>query len=123
MLNPFPSLLVFGFFAPTILRLAVAFTFFYAVRITIRGKNALSKNIALNIFVLIEAIMAAALFIGYCTQIAALVGIALCIKSLFVRHDTHNAFPLDRTTYILLMIICLALIFTGAGGFAFDLPL
>jgi len=59
---------------------------------------------------------------GLYTQGAALGGIALAGASLLfgIGRGTH---PSERHVQILLMVMCLALLFLGAGPFAYDIPL
>jgi uncharacterized membrane protein YphA (DoxX/SURF4 family) len=134
MLNPFPSLLVYSFFAPTIVRLAASGIFFYLAWFHFKNRTEiiaelaplLSRGVAkavLPIYVLVETIIALGLFFGFWTQVAALVGFILCFKILFMRRSLHGLVPLSRSTYIVVALICLSLLLTGAGAYAFDLPL
>ncbi|HEY5383078.1 MAG TPA: hypothetical protein VIJ88_00800 [Candidatus Paceibacterota bacterium] len=133
MLNPLPQLLTFSFFAPTLLRITVACVFFYIAYIhTQRRKEIGATRFILVgamgvwaswVLVVLEAGVALGLFLGYYTQIAALLGLLLCIKSFVWAKKYPRVFFLCRIEYILLFVICLSLLLTGAGAFAFDLPL
>jgi uncharacterized membrane protein YphA (DoxX/SURF4 family) len=73
--------------------------------------------------VIVEAAVAAGLFFGYYTQIAALVGALTALKQIVWRGKYPSFFWLTRSAAFLLLIICLSLLLTGAGAFAFDIPL
>lgn len=132
MLNTFPDLLAFGFFAPTLLRIAAALVFFYGawaqysrlaelshVSLPVVGRS--PTIIWLSIAV--HAVIGAMLFFGYYTQIAALLAILGCIKGLVWAKKYPRLFPLCRVDYALVLVICLSLLLSGAGAFAQDLPL
>jgi len=131
MLTLFPSLLFYKFFAPTILRVAasgviIALAYEHFLKRTdieklltpLVGKLA---SPATWLWVLIEAAVAVALLVGFYTQAAAIVGIILAIKSLIMR--PRALVPFGHVADWLLLVICLSLLLTGAGAFAFDLPL
>lgn len=113
MLNPFPDLLVLSFFAPTLLRVAAAAAFLYAAYTLYQHGNKHGLVVALLFAV------GAALLAGYYTQYAALAALVLLALELWQR--TMRILP--RSTLLLLVVICLSLLLTGAGALAFDLPL
>lgn len=133
MLNPFPQLLVFGFFAPTLLRIAAACVFFYLAYWHFKNKKEVAHELSVlshemavwlvGLYILIELAVGAGLLLGFWTQIAALVGLVISVKILLLKRSLHAMAPLSRAAYLLLGIICLSLIASGAGGFAIDLPL
>jgi len=63
------------------------------------------------------------LVVGAWTQLAALLGAIVAIKSILFAKKYEKIIPFPRSTNILLLSILLALIFTGAGALAFDWPL
>ncbi|MDZ4226241.1 MAG: DoxX family membrane protein, partial [Patescibacteria group bacterium] len=65
----------------------------------------------------------AMLFFGYYTQIAALLGLVGSLKGIVLGKSYAQVFVYSRATYILLAAICFSLLLSGAGAFAFDLPL
>jgi uncharacterized membrane protein YphA (DoxX/SURF4 family) len=73
--------------------------------------------------VIVEAATAAALFFGYYTQYAAIVGILMSLKNAVWAGKYPSFFMLSRSSALLVLVICLSLLVTGAGIFAFDLPL
>lgn len=132
MLNPFPSLLTYAFFGPLVVRLAAAGVILMMANIHRVRRNELrhlvspivGKNAGWLIWlvILIEIATGVLLFVGLYTQWAAIIGMMLAIRSLIaVPHKALS--PFDRSTDVLLFAICLSLLITGAGAFAFDLPL
>lgn len=134
MVNPFPELLVFGFFAPTILRLAAAGVFFYVVYQQWERREHLAKipfpvigtSLGMNIVWValgIEIAIGGMLLAGYYTQIAALLGMVAAAKFFYFEKWWPTFAPLSRGTSALLFIILLSLLVSGAGAMAYDLPL
>ncbi|MDB5224665.1 MAG: hypothetical protein JWO43_287 [Candidatus Adlerbacteria bacterium] len=133
MLSLFPHLLVYGFFAPTLLRMVAACTFFYMAWLHFTKRAETAKEISIvsyetavwatGIFLLLEVAVGVGLFIGLYTQMAALVGLIICFKIFWVRKNLRYLSPLSHMSYILLAAICLSLMATGPGAAAFDLPL
>ena len=133
MLNVFPQLLVFNFFAPALLRIVAAGTFFYLAFFHFSNRKAVTQELSLfphaaantmaGIFALVECAVAVLLLLGLWTQIAALIGFIICLKIVFIRKGLHHISPLSHLSYLLLATICLSLLCTGAGAIAFDIPL
>lgn len=134
MLNPFPSLLVFGFFVPTILRITAAAVFFYVVRHQWEHKEQIAKipfpivgtTLGMNLVwfaLIVEVVIAASLIAGYCTQVGALLGAVAAAKYFYFGREWPTFAPLSRGTSALLFVILITLIFSGAGALAYDLPL
>lgn len=131
MLNLFPSLL-YPFLAPTLLRVGAAIVFAAVAWVQIRRRD----EIALLELPFIgkqawwawasavaHLLVALSLFAGYYTQAAAMLGALLGLKHAFWSGRYPAMFPLGRTGGLLAALICLSLILSGAGAFAFDLPL
>lgn len=114
MLSLFPELLFLAPFAAFVIRVVAGITLgLLAYRHVFVPKNDLR---VLGIF---EGVIAVLLVAGAYTQAAALVGaIALAITLII---PSYRALP--RSTLTLLLVMCLSLVITGAGPFAFDLPL
>ncbi|MDE1924889.1 MAG: DoxX family membrane protein [Patescibacteria group bacterium] len=133
MLNPFPQLFVYGFFAPTLLRIAAAGVFFYLAYWHFKTKKEVAHELTvlshemavwiIGLYMLIELAVGAGLFLGFWTQVDALLGFIISIKVLLLKRSMHAMAPLSRTAYVLLAVICLSLLASGAGAFAIDLPL
>ncbi len=132
MLNPFPNLLFLSYFAPTLLRLAAALVIAFVAYTHIKNRGALS-NTKFPIVgkgawivwasIVVEAAVAAGLLFGYGTQLAALLGAVLGLKYSAWAGRYPQFFVLSRIASLLLLVICLSLLVTGAGAFAMDLPL
>lgn len=132
MLNIFPNLLTFGFFAPTILRVAVALMIGGMAYKHYAHRNALAHARfpvvgagawIIWLSIVVEAAVAVMLLVGYYTQVAAIVGVLIGLKHL-IWHGTHpQYFIYDRPTAFFILIISLSLLISGAGALAFDLPL
>lgn len=132
MLNPFPDLLVLSFFAPTILRLMLALVFLggaYAqwrrteelaqLRLPLIGGGAWVVRLSIAAHLAIGVMF----LFGYYTQIAALGGLVAGLKGIVWATRYPRFFPLRRLEYVFILAISLSLLISGAGGFAFDLPL
>ena len=133
MLNPFPDLLTYGFFVPTLLRASAACIFFLLAQKLVIDR----KKIAATSFPIVGttpawiisvggacvAILGVLLFVGYATQWAALVGALIALKYLFLLSRYPALKQFSRSTYVLLFVICISLLFSGAGALAMDLPL
>ncbi len=131
MLNPFPELLVFGFFAPTLIRIFVALVFFASAYMLYTRRDELSRTPFVIgqgawivwIALLVNVAIGAMLFAGYYTQVAALAGALLALKGLVWGKRYGRFFVLCRIDYLFVLVMCLSLLLTGAGALAFDLPL
>lgn len=132
MLNPFPQLLFLSYFAPTLLRVvaglviaALAYHHFKnketlsSVRFPVVGSGAW----IIWLSVVIEVLVAAGLLFGYGTQVAALLGALVALKSIVWSGRYPHYFIFSRMAAFLLLGICLSLMVTGAGALAMDLPL
>lgn len=114
MLSTFPELLFLAPLAAFVIRVAAGFYIGLAAY-----RHVLKPRTALRILGSIEGLTAILLIAGAYTQIAALVGAATITLSLII--PSCREFP--RSTLLLLMVMTLSLVVTGAGPFAFDLPL
>lgn len=132
MLNVFPALLDYTFFAPTLLRVAAALVFLYVAYYHLVHKDEIARTRfpiigagawIVWVAVLVEILVALGLFFGAWTQVAALVGALVGLKYSLWAGRYPSYFILSRTASILLIVICLSLMLTGAGAMAFDVPL
>lgn len=74
-------------------------------------------------FITVEIILSFMFLTGFLTQIAALGVIIMSIKMIILTTIKPNAVLGNRTLYVLLLGCALSLFITGAGAFAFDLPI
>ncbi len=132
MLNPFPDLLMLGFVAPTLIRVAAGCLLLYTgyyhwntrskiadISFPLIGRSSWAAPVSA-----IAHFAVGAMFIfGYYVQIAALLGILASLKGVTFAKKYEVVFPYQRSTYVLLLVICASLMLSGAGAFAFDLPL
>ena len=132
-LNPFPSLFVYNLFAATILRIAVAIVFVYIAQYMYEHRAEISnvrfpiigtpKRWMLLLSAGVTLLTAFFLFVGLDTQCAAIVGIVIAIKHAFIPKQFASLTPFGRSTYILLVVICISLMLLGGGRLAFDYPM
>lgn len=121
MLNTFPDLLSFSLIAPFLLRV-VAGLFFVRLGIHTARDSRQTSGVRVATLGFLEIAIGALLIVGLFTQISALTGFCLSIILAKVeRKDSPR--PTGRAAFVLLAMICLSLVLTGAGAFAFDLPL
>lgn len=132
MLSLFPQILFLSPFSATLLRVSAGIVILLVAWIHMSRREELSR---IDFFVvgrgawipvfaaLLEFAIAIALIAGIYAQLAALFGALAALKSLIWKSRFGGFFPLPQSTSALLFAICLSLVFTGAGVFAFDLPL
>lgn len=132
MLSVFPQILFLAPLSATLLRVAAAFTFAYVVWKQAEHREDLARirfpivgsgMWIVWLSIIIEGSIALALFVGIYTQVAALLGAIAAAKYVFWKKYAPTAVPLTRGTSLLLLVVTLSLLVTGAGAFAFDLPL
>ena len=132
MLNLFPIQFL-ALFAYFILRIITGLVFLNLGLKHYKKREELSSVLVLPIFpfgkisvivlITFELIIGTLLILGLFTQIAAILIILIAIKMLFLRHRfIHDSLP-SKLTYFLLLGIGISLLITGAGVFAFDLPI
>ncbi len=134
MLSIFPSALAYGFFAPTLLRLAAGISIVYMGTFMLQERTTLAHVRTIPVIgrvpqwliwltSIIYAIVGIALIAGFYTQVAAILGALISLKHA-VGHPKYDEYlPLSLGANLLILAICLSLIVTGAGAIAFDLPL
>ena len=132
MLSVFPEILFLSPFAATILRIAAGIVFLFVAWTHYSQRDDLSKEqfilvgpgMWIPIFAaLVEFLVALGLIFGTYTQAVAIGGALLALKHFVWSSRYPHFFPLSRSASALLFVICLSLIVTGAGAYAFDLPL
>ncbi len=135
MLNPFPDLLTYGLIAPTILRLVAGFIFINLGYLKLTRERdrwmlflqsiRLKKHTrgAVSAMGTLEIICGVLLLLGAFTQYAALILLLMTAKEAFVEYKEEVLVARDIVFYVLIGAILLSLLFSGAGFFAFDLPL
>lgn len=132
MLNIFPV----QFLAPVayaLLRLCVGFVFLYFGRRHIQNHTSLKEVFLLNGFplsgffvwymVVVEIIIGTLFVLGLYTQIAALLAMFFLLTLAVMRKKFAHPLLPSRLVRVLLFFASLSLFITGAGIFAFDLPI
>lgn len=126
MLNTFPELLTYSFFAPTLLRVVVAIALFHLAYHGWQRRTeiaeARSKSFS-TISIVFNLLVGCALFFGYYTQIAALLAIASFLVGAWANRRYPHIVILPTSTIKLLAVMCASILLTGAGALAMDLPL
>lgn len=125
MLNPFPDLLTYSYLiGPLLIRLALGGFFMRAsirhVRLEATGSAKLSEKLV-RFLGLVEFVLVLMFFVGFLTQIAALIGAIVCGFLLYASRHSKVVAPEGKTTCLSLLLVNLSLLFLGAGAFAFDL--
>ncbi|MEZ4103857.1 MAG: hypothetical protein R3B60_01065 [Candidatus Paceibacterota bacterium] len=132
MLNLFPIQFL-SLFAYFILRIITGFILLSLSKKHFIYRQELISIIKLPVFpfgkfstfllIITEFIISCSLVLGVYTQIGALLLVILSLKMLvFNKYFKHHTIP-SKTTYLLLAAIGISLFITGAGVFAFDLPI
>ena len=134
MLNSFPDLLVYSTLAPLFLRVVVGFLFLDLGILKFHKENAKWLNsfkslsipkpeMTVKVVGGLEIIGGILLIGGLFTQIASLSLSVLSLIAVFIEYRDPPLLKRTLVFYILLFTITLSLLFSGAGKFAFDMPL
>lgn len=134
MLNPFPELLTFSLLGPMFLRAILGLIFIDLGRFKFKGEKSRwiaslealhigQAPIVVKVLGAIEIIGGVMLIIGLYTQIAALVLAILTGTEAYLEYKDATLLKRNFSFYILLFVVLLSLLVTGAGAFAFDIPL
>lgn len=114
MLSIFPQLLFLAPFSAFLIRIALALVFAYSAWNLLKQPDMFSRGIAV-----VEVALAALLIAGAWTQVATLAALVVIGIHFFVPRIRVVALG----TALLSVALSLSLLVTGAGAFAFDLPL
>ncbi len=135
MLNTFPELLNYAILGPTLLRLVLAFVLISVgiemLRPTKRALFAVyfsTKEYPLANFLpwkfgIAEIILGVFFLFGFFTQVASLIAIYILFALFYIENRADRILPNTSAFYLVMIVIALSLLFTGAGAFAVDLPL
>lgn len=134
MLNPFPELLTYSMLAPFILRVIVGLVFIDLGILIFKGEKqrwvisfkALQipkPEIGVKILGVLEIVCGAIIFVGLYTQIGALILAVLTLIEGYLEYRDPSILKRSLLFYVMLCAILLSLLFSGAGAFAFDIPL
>ncbi len=134
MLNPFPELLNYALLAPFFLRVVLGLIFVDLGLLKFRAEkerwlatfNTLNLHPADFLLPLYAGLQIAGgllLIMGLWTQIAALAFVIFTGIELYTEWSAKEILKRDIVFYLLLFIISVSLLITGAGAYAIDLPL
>jgi len=134
MLNPFPDLLMYSPLAPFVLRVMLGLIFVDLGLLKFRSEKeqwlvsfetlALRPaSLFLPIYALLQIIGGLLLLAGLWTQIAALTFAIFTGIELYVEWQAGEILKRDIVFYLLIFVISLSLLITGAGAYAIDIPL
>lgn len=134
MLNPFPELLNYALLAPFLLRLVVGVIFIDLGLLKFRAEKERwlasfetlglrPADLLLPLYALLQIVGGLMLLAGAWTQVAALMFVIFTGAELYVEWKARDILKRDMTFYILVFVISVSLLLTGAGAFAIDLPL
>lgn len=132
MLNPFPILFL-AMLAHFLLRVFMGGILLYLghrhltcrhdMRYAIEGKTFVSGLFGVWVLGITEVVIGLMLIAGLYTQIAALIGMILSLKLIIFNRTFASPYIPGRLFYVMLFAVSLSLFITGAGAFAFDLPI
>ena len=131
MLSIFPNLLTYELVGPLLIRLALGAAFIWFGYEKIGKRYAHVKHTdkndkkALRVLVcgIVDMVLGLLVLVGFLTQVAALL-ISIILIIGIGRKIKEGAFLTSGINYyVILLAMALSLLFTGAGFFAFDLPL
>ena len=132
MLNPFPI----QFLAPlayTILRVCMGLVFLYFARTHFKRRHELKEHLVLPYFpysrfttwylIVVEFVIGFMYFLGFFTQIGALLAMLYTLDMAFWGKKIKHPLLPGTLVKVLIFFASLSLFITGAGPFAFDLPI
>jgi uncharacterized membrane protein YphA (DoxX/SURF4 family) len=121
-LSLFPVLLSYQQLSPFIIRivLGVTLAYFGYHKILGSGKSSGSNS---KVYGIVELVVALFLVIGLWTQLAALINAVILLIKLGWKIKERKFLTDGVNYYILLLVMAISLIFTGAGFLAIDYPL
>ena len=132
-LNPFPELLSLIFFAPFLLRVGLGSMLFLFGFIRLSGRRHVylrrfrerwpeSGEVLLFSLGGVEIVVGLLFIVGFYTQIAALISMAMALILIFTP-NTKVVAGNNKPMYFLIFMVSFSLLISGAGAFAFDIPL
>ncbi len=122
MLSIFPSLFSYQELSPFLIRLVLGITlaYFGYQKVMKRGQSSGSNSV---LYGAVEILVSIFLIIGLYTQLAALINAIILIIKLAFKARNKQLLTDGVNYYILLLVMATSLMVTGAGWWAFDLPL
>ena len=134
MLNVFPDLLNYSLLAPFILRLVIGVIFLDLGMLKFKSEKqrwlASFETLGLRpttlfvpLYGLLQIVGGLMLIAGLWTQVAALAFVIFTGAELYIEWSAREVLKRDMVFYLLVFVISLSLLLTGAGAYAIDIPL
>ncbi|MEX0919231.1 MAG: DoxX family protein [Parcubacteria group bacterium] len=134
MLNPFPELLMYSMLGPLILRVVVGLIFIDLGLLKFKSEKERwlasfdtlglrPADLLLPLYAVLQIVGGILLIVGLWTQVAALAFVIFTGVELYVEWKAREILKRDMVFYLLLFVISLSLLLTGAGRYAIDIPL
>ena len=134
MLNPFPELLNYSLLAPFILRVVIGIIFLDLGALKFKSEKqrwiASFETLGLRpatffvpLYGLLQVVGGLMLLAGLWTQVAALAFVIFTGAELYIEWSAREVLKRDMVFYLLIFVVSLSLLITGAGAYAFDIPL
>jgi uncharacterized membrane protein YphA (DoxX/SURF4 family) len=122
LVSLFPSFLTYAQVGPLLIRLVLGITLAYFGYEKIKNHGTSSGSNS-RLYGAIEIFISIFLIVGLYTQLAALLNAIILVIKLGFKINDKKFLSDGVNYYILLLIMAISLLFTGAGFWAFDLPL
>lgn len=134
MLNPFPELLNYALLAPFLLRVILGLIFIDLGMLKFKSEkrrwmasfetlHIRPADFFVPLYGFLQVVGGLLLLAGLWTQVAALGFALFTFAELYVEWSASTVLKRDLTFYLLLFVISLSLLLTGAGAYAIDIPL
>ena len=134
MLNPFPELLNYSLLAPFFIRVVLGLIFIDLGVLKFRGERARWEKVFntfrlrpasffVSLYGLLQVVGGILLLIGLYTQVAALAFVIFTAIEFYLEWTEGAILKRDLTFYLLILVMAVSLLLTGAGAYAFDIPL
>lgn len=134
MLNPFPELLALSLLGPFILRVVIGLIFVDLGYLKFRSEKQRwltsfetlglrPADFFVPLYGLLQMVGGLMLLVGLWTQVAALAFVIFTGIELYVEWKAREIFKRDIVFHLLIFVISLSLLFSGAGAYAIDIPL
>jgi uncharacterized membrane protein YphA (DoxX/SURF4 family) len=120
MLSIFPSFLAYEQFAPTVIRLVLGFILLHWLYQSWKDRSLSNKQ---RILPTLEGLAGVLIVLGYMTQLGALIVIVDMIIKLSKKIGSKQFLTDGINYYLIVLALAFTLLVTGAGLFAYDLPL
>lgn len=77
----------------------------------------------LGLYAVVQIACGGLLVLGLWTQVAALIFVITGFSEFYIEQKMSEVLKRDITFYLLLLVVSISLLLTGAGAYAIDIPL